>query len=69
MVKMSPNSFAILLNLFTCSVFSESLAIKKDVANNGNKTKAAVDLQITRRRLYSRMKIYDIKSGPDGTFA
>lgn len=34
----------------------------------GNKTKAAEALKITRRRLYSRMKIYGIKSGPDGTF-
>jgi two-component system response regulator HydG len=35
---------------------------------SGNKTKAAEALKITRRRLYSRMKIYEIKSGPDGTF-
>lgn len=34
----------------------------------GNKTLAAESLRITRRRLYSRMKIYGIASGPDGTF-
>ncbi len=35
---------------------------------DGNKTRAAESLKITRRRLYSRMKIYEIKAGPDGTF-
>ncbi len=35
----------------------------------GNKTRAADILKITRRKLYSRMKIYEIKPGPDGTFA
>ncbi len=41
-----------------------------DVLNQaeGNKTRAAELLKITRRRLYSRMKIYEIQSGPDGTF-
>ncbi len=34
----------------------------------GNKTKAAQSLRITRRRLYSRMKIFRIESEPDGTF-
>lgn len=36
--------------------------------SEGNKTRAAEMLRITRRRLYSRMKIYEIKTGPDGTF-
>jgi transcriptional regulator with PAS, ATPase and Fis domain len=35
----------------------------------GNKTRAAAILRITRRRLYSRMKIFEIKVGPGGTFA
>ncbi|MGB5105792.1 MAG: sigma-54 dependent transcriptional regulator [Candidatus Zixiibacteriota bacterium] len=34
----------------------------------GNKTLTAENLKITRRRLYSRMKIYNITCGPDGTF-
>jgi two-component system response regulator HydG len=36
--------------------------------SGGNKTKAAEILKITRRRLYSRMKIYEIRPAPDGTF-
>jgi len=34
----------------------------------GNKTRAAEILKITRRKLYSRMKIYEIRSDPEGTF-
>ncbi len=36
--------------------------------SDGKKTLAAEKLKITRRRLYSRMKIYSITPGPDGTY-
>ena len=36
--------------------------------SGGRKTVAAEKLKITRRRLYSRMKIYGVNSGPDGTY-
>ncbi len=36
--------------------------------SDGKKTLAAEKLKITRRRLYSRMKIYGITPGPDGTY-
>lgn len=37
--------------------------------SGGKKTQAAELLKITRRKLYSRMKIYDISRGPDGTYS